>query len=49
MSPGELLIFSAVLLILSVAYTAITGWVPALSFAVMIILALGVGAFVEGW
>jgi len=49
MSPGELLIFGAVLLILSVAYTAVTGWVPALSFAVIIILGLAVGAAVEGW
>jgi len=49
MSPGELLIFGAVLLILSVAYTALTGWVTPSIFAVVIILALGFGAAVEGW
>jgi hypothetical protein len=49
MSPAEMVIFSAVVLILSVAYTAVTGWMPALSFAVIIILGLAVGAAVEGW
>ena len=49
MSPAEMVIFSAVVLILSVAYTAVTGWLPALSFAVIIILGMAAEAVVEGW
>ena len=49
MSPAEMVIFSVVLLILSVGYTAVTGWLPALSFAVIIILGLALTAAVEGW
>jgi len=49
MTPPEMVIFSVVLLILSVGYTAVTGWLPALSFAVLIILGLALTVAVEGW
>jgi hypothetical protein len=49
MSSFQIAIFGALVLILSVGYTAVTGWLPALSFAVIIILGLALEAAVKGW
>jgi hypothetical protein len=48
MTPGELLAFSAVLLAMASAATAVTGWIHLLTFAMIITLGLAAEVILGG-